>query len=181
MPPKPITRPQADTQQIVGELCSSCALCCNGVLFGDVELQASDNPKALQRAGLKLQRKGKKHCLTQPCSCLDERNLCGIYSARPARCRSFECLLLKRVLENELDLAEAKKATRDARNQTEKVIGLLRELGQREEHLPLSRRYARLMAEPIDLTADERIVELRGELMLAVARLSKILGQYFLG
>jgi hypothetical protein len=47
--------------------------------------------------------------------------------------------------------------------------------------LPLSRRYARLMAEPIDLAGDERIVELRSQLLLAVARLSKILGQYFLG
>jgi len=178
---KSVTKSPVDAQRIISELCSSCALCCNGVLFGDVELQAGDNPKTLQRAGLKLQRKGKKHCLTQPCSCLDERNLCGIYSARPSRCRSFECLLLKRVLEGELDLAEAKNATRDARKQTEKVVSLLRELGQREEHLPLSRRYARLMAEPIDLTADERIVELRSELMLAVGRLSKILGQYFLG
>ena len=180
MSAKPGTQSSVEAQQIIDELCSSCALCCNGVLFGDVEVQASDNPKALQQAGLNLQRKGKKHCFTQPCSCLDDRNLCRIYSIRPARCRSFECLLLKRVLEGELDLAQAKKATRDARKQTQKVIGLLRELGQREEQLPLSRRYARLMAEPIDLTGDESIVELRGELMLAVARLSKILGQYFL-
>jgi uncharacterized protein len=178
---KPPTKPRAEAQRIIGELCSSCALCCNGVLFGDVELQASDDPKALQQAGLKLQRKGKEHCLNQPCSCLDARNLCRIYSARPVRCRTFECLLLKRVLDGELDLAEAKKATRDARKQTQKVVGLLRELGQREEHLPLSRRYARLMAEPIDLAGDERIVELRSQLLLAVARLSKILGQYFLG
>lgn len=181
MSTKPGTQAPAEAHRIIGELCSSCALCCNGVLFGDVELQAVDNPKALQQAGLKLQRKGKKHCLTQPCPCLDERNLCRIYSVRPARCSSFECLLLKRVLDGELDMVEAQKATRDARKQTQKVVSLLRELGQREEHLPLSRRYARLMSEPIDLAADESIVELRSELMLAVARLSKILGQYFLG
>jgi len=181
MTAKPITRPGAEAQQTIGELCSSCALCCNGVLFGDVELQAVDNTKALKQAGLNLERKGKKHCLSQPCSCLDERNACRIYSVRPARCSSFECLLLKRVLQGELDMAEAKKATRDARRQTAKVVDLLRELGQHEEHLPLGRRYARLMAEPIDLAADESIVKLRGELMVAVARLSKILGQYFLG
>ena len=31
----------------IDELCPSCGLCCNGVIFGDVELQAKDDAKHL--------------------------------------------------------------------------------------------------------------------------------------
>jgi hypothetical protein len=60
------------------------------------------------------------------------------------------------------------------------VRGLLRQLGQTEEPLPLNRRYAKVMANPIDLAGDERVIERRSELMLAVHRLVQALERDFL-
>ncbi|MEI2724527.1 MAG: hypothetical protein V9H26_13620 [Verrucomicrobiota bacterium] len=41
-------------------LCPACGLCCNGVLFGDVELQRGDDAKQLAELGVDLFRKGRK-------------------------------------------------------------------------------------------------------------------------
>jgi len=171
----------ADKQSgAVAELCPECGLCCNGVLFGDVELQPADDAKQLAAIGLRIEQKGKKLRFIQPCSCFDGR-LCSIYGERPARCRTFECRLLQRVQTNEVTSAAALKAIQAARRQVKVVRGLLRELGQNDEHLPLSRRYAKVVAEPIDLGGEEPIIELRSELMLAVHKLTKILERDFLG
>jgi hypothetical protein len=43
------------TDKIVRQLCLRCGICCNGVLFRDVELQAGDDPARLRGLGLDLQ------------------------------------------------------------------------------------------------------------------------------
>jgi hypothetical protein len=163
----------------VSTLCPACGLCCNGALFGDVELRPNDNPERLAALGMALEPKGQKIRFLQPCSCFDG-TLCGIYADRPSRCRSFECRLLQRTQAGTISTPAALKAIAAARRQVETVRRLLGELGQRDEHLPLSRRYAKVMAEPIDLAGDDRIIELRSQLMLAVHKLTKILERDFL-
>jgi len=163
----------------VAQLCPECALCCNGVLFGDVELQSKDDAEQLAASGLRIEQKGKKLRFLQPCSCLDG-TLCGIYADRPMRCRTFECRLLQKVQRKALTVAAALKSIHEARQQVKTVRRLLKELGQNDDHLPLSRRYAKVVAEPIDLGGDERMIELRSELMLAVHKLTKILQRDFL-
>ena len=80
----------------VSQLCPKCGLCCNGVLFADVELQKGDDAKRLAEIGLLLGKKGGQKAFTQPCGCFDG-TFCRIYDDRPKRCRTFECGLLKRV------------------------------------------------------------------------------------
>src|SRR5437764_15390956 len=80
----------------VSQLCPACGLCCNGVLFGDVELQPGDDKKKLSALGLVVERRGGKSRFPQPCSCFDGK-LCRIYENRPGRCRTFECRLLQQV------------------------------------------------------------------------------------
>jgi Fe-S-cluster containining protein len=159
-------------------LCPHCALCCNGVLFTDVRLQAGDNPARLKQLGVPLKEGVASARFPQPCSCLDG-NKCRIYPDRPSRCRTFECHLLMRAQRNEVSEASALKLIREARRRAEEVRRILRELGDRDEMLPLSRRYRRMMRRPIDL-ADESAGDLRGELMLAVARLAETLERDFL-
>src|SRR2546428_11746748 len=108
----------------VAQLCPECGLCCNGVLFGDVELQANDNATTLAARGLRIEQKGKKLRFLQPCSCLDG-TLCRIYADRPARCRTFECRLLQRVQAKAVTLPAALKAIGEARQQGKIVRGLL--------------------------------------------------------
>ena len=163
----------------VSTLCPTCALCCNGVLFADVRLQARDDALRLASLGMTLRRKGSVVRFAQPCSCLSGTR-CTIYDERPERCRTFECQLLKRALTGEVTERTALASIRKARAASENVRRILCELGDNDESVPLSRRYQRMMRQPIDLSADERLIDLRGELMMAVSELAAILEQDFL-
>ncbi len=163
----------------IEQLCPNCGLCCDSTLFADVELRAGDDAKRLKKLGLTLEKKGRgKLAFVQPCACFDGK-LCSIYHDRPKRCRTFECGLLKRVETNELAVNAALKKISTAKIQVEKVRGLLRSLGQRDEKMALTHRYAAAMSAPIDL-ADETNAERHGELMLAVNDLMTRLQRDFL-
>lgn len=162
----------------VSLLCPTCGLCCNGVLFGDVELQHGDDAKQLAGLGVDLFRKSRKTAFSQPCSCFDGR-LCGIYVSRPKQCRAFECGLLKRVNAGKLTVNAASKTIAQARRGAEAVLKLVRELGNTNEAKPLNQRYAEVAAQPIDMSASEAKVERRGELMMAVAKLGQFLERNF--
>ena len=164
---------------VIGQLCPSCGLCCNGVLFGDVELQRGDDAKQLAAAGIMLVPKGRKQIFNQPCACL-AGGLCRIYAERPARCRAFDCRALQRVQRGKITLAAARQAVAEATRCSNEVLRLVRALGNPDESKPLSRRYATVMAQPMDLAGDEAQLELRAELMLAVGRLVEILEREFL-
>jgi uncharacterized protein len=163
----------------VSQLCPNCGLCCNGVLFGDVELRTGDDATRLAELELPLAKKGSKLAFTQPCSCFDGK-LCTIYADRPKRCRTFECGLLKGVEMNEMTAEEALKKISTAKIQVGKVRGLLRQLGQKDESVAMTKRYTAVMSRPIDLSDHETDSERRGELMLAVDELMRQLQQDFL-
>ena len=161
-------------------LCPQCALCCNGVLFADVRLQPADQPARLTRLGVTLKSRGAITRLPQPCTCL-EGNFCRIYADRPTRCRTFECRLLQSAQTGETTERAALKTIQAGRAAAEEVRRILRELGDTDESVPLSRRYQRQMREPMDLAGEERLIDLRGELMMAVSRLVGLLERDFLG
>lgn len=163
----------------IDQLCPACGLCCNGVLFGDVELQRGDDAKKLAALGVKLFTKGRKKVFNQPCACLAD-GLCTLYADRPTRCRSFDCRALQRVQQGQLTVAAARKAIALATRQAAEVRRLVRALGDANETQPLNRRYAAIMAQPMDLAGDEAQLELRGELMMAVGRLVEVLERDFL-
>jgi len=160
-------------------LCPNCGLCCNGVLFADVEMQKSDNAGRLIDLGMSLKKKGMKRAFVQPCRCFDGK-LCQIYADRPKRCATFECGLLKRVQSGEMQATAALKRIAAAKKLVEKVRRLLRRLGDNDEQLALIKRYSRMMSNPIDLAADEDIGKARGELMMAVNDLMHVLQREFL-
>jgi len=163
----------------IDQLCPNCGLCCDSTLFADVELRASDRPARLSRLGLTLLKKTKyTSAFAQPCACFDGK-LCGIYADRPKRCQLFECGLLKRVESREMTAGAALKKITEARRLAERVRELLRSLGQRDEHMALTHRYAAAMSAPMDL-ADAAGTERYGELMLAVNDLMTRLQRDFL-
>lgn len=167
----------------IEQLCPNCGLCCDSTLFADVELRTGDNPKRLKRLGLTLEKKGKtkgktKLAFAQPCACFDGK-LCKIYHDRPKRCRLFECGLLKRVEAGEITAKAALNKISDAKQRAGQVHELLRLLGQRDERVPMTHRYAAAMNAPVDLTDDQN-TERHGELMLAVNDLMTMLQRDFL-
>jgi hypothetical protein len=143
-----------------------------------VELRAGDDAGRLATLGLTLTKKGSRKAFAQPCACFDGK-LCGIYADRPKRCRTFECGLLKRVQADELDTNLALKKIAEAKKRAEKVRGLLRSLGQRDERMALTHRYTEVMRAPVDLSGDDE-AEKRGELMMAVNDLMQLLQKDFL-
>jgi hypothetical protein len=165
--------------EAVAKLCPACGLCCNGVLFGDVELQRGDDAKQLTKTGVELFRKGRKTAFMQPCDCL-VKGLCSIYAHRPKRCAAFDCGLLKRVQREELSAVAALKKIAEAKRRAAEVLKLVRQLGNKDESLPLNQRYSAVIAQPIDMSADEAEIERRGELMMAVSKLTDVLGRDFL-
>ncbi len=163
----------------IEQLCPNCGLCCDSTLFADVELQKRDDAKRLAKLGLTLEKKGRsKLAFAQPCACFDGK-ICQIYHDRPQRCRAFDCGLLKRVNDGRMTAAAALKKISDTKHRAEKVRGLLRSLGQRDEQMPLTHRYAEAMSAPMDLS-DEVNADAHGELMLAVNDLMNRLQRDFL-
>ena len=102
------------------------------------------------------------------------------FIARPVRCRTFECGLLKRVQAGEMEAGAALGKIAEAKRLAEKARQLLRRLGDRNETLALTHRYAGVMRKPIDLSGPEKLAERRGELMLAVGDLMSVLQRDFL-
>jgi Fe-S-cluster containining protein len=169
----------ATTSAGIEELCPNCGLCCDSTLFADVELRAGDDAKRLTQLGLTIEKKKwTKLAFAQPCACFDGK-FCKIYAGRPKRCRLFECGLLKRVAAGEMTAAAALKKISEAKRRAEKIRELLCSLGQRDERMALTHRYAAAMSAPINL-ADEAGAERHGELMLAVNDLMQLLETHFL-
>jgi uncharacterized protein len=171
--------PKQGNNAVVDQLCPTCGLCCNGVLFGDVELQAEDDHKGLAALGLRLHRKRKTLFLSQPCSCFDGK-LCRIYTDRPVRCRKFNCRLVQDVQKGDRAVTDALTSIERARRHVKLVRALLESLGERDDTLPLSRRCAKIISQPIDLTVNQEQIELRAQLMRAIHKLTFELERNFL-
>lgn len=159
-------------------LCPYCGFCCNGVLFGDVRLRPVDSPERLSQLGLELHGRPGRQRFLQPCSCFDGR-LCRIYTERPERCRTFVCALLQRLQEGRLALSTARRIVRHARQQWDRVRKALKAAGDPAPQLPLHRRVARALAEPLDLS-NPHASATRRRLLLAAERLARTLERYFL-
>ena len=164
-------------------LCLECGLCCNGVIFANGQLQPEDDAEHLSSLGLKFVPNRKSAIanrkFVQPCAAFDGCR-CKIYSERPRYCREFECLLLKNVKAGRVESAEALRVIRTARQRVEKVKRLLRELGNPEEDVALSKRFRkvkrRLESSPLN---DDDVAEKFGELTLAVHDLNVLLSEAF--
>ena len=163
----------------ISQLCPKCGLCCNGVLFADVELRKGDDVQRLAELGLPLEKKGGQQAFAQPCGCFDGK-LCRIYAERPVRCRTFECGLLKRIQAGELDADAALKTIAQAKRQVEKVCKHLRGTGSDDERFALSQRYERSMSEPVDLSGGKASAGLPGKLMTTYRDLMQTLQRDFL-
>ncbi len=165
------------------DLCLACGLCCNGVLFKDVELQPTDDADKLAALGLPLKspRRGSSEPAKapQPCAALCADNRCRIYADRPRRCQQFECSLFKSVADGGTDFDNALKTIRTTQQRAEKVRRLLRDLGDKDEHLALSLRFQRTRRKVEKNGFDDASAETFGELTLAVHALNMMLSSKF--
>lgn len=167
-------------ESLVEHLCTTCGLCCNGVLFRNVRLRQADDPKRLRRLGLTMETKGTLSCLLQPCSAFDGSH-CSLYVDRPSRCREFECHLLRRAADGAINLPTARRLIHRAQKLATKIQNDLEALGNRDTSRPLLERYAAVMASPIDLQAGPTPSRLRGRLLTRVDTFMRFAQTEFLG
>ena len=165
------------TAQAVAQLCPQCAMCCNGVLFKDVELQPGDSATILRTIGLPVSKSGVQK-FPQPCAALEGCS-CRIYAARPVRCREFECALLKSVAAGKTEVPAALRGIREAQKRTEKVRQLLRASGDVDESLALSLRFKRTQRRLESTSFPDAAADTFGELTLAVHDLNLLLREKF--
>jgi uncharacterized protein len=170
-----------DFMNAIDSLCTNCGLCCDGSLFADVELQSGDDSERLARLGLVLTKKGRrKLAFVQPCACFDGK-YCKIYGQRPRQCRLFECGVLKKVRAGKMSSNAALKIISEAKTLANRVRDHLSVLGQRPDHLPMTRCYSEAMTAPIDLSRDRNAAgEGHGQLMQAFGDLMELFEREFL-
>jgi Fe-S-cluster containining protein len=163
-------------------LCLECGLCCNGVIFADVELQPLEvqNLKSKVQSLATRSKNGQSPVvkLPQPCAAFDGCR-CRIYAERPTYCRQFECLLLKNVNAGRLERAAASRFIRTARERAEKVRALLRELGDSDEGIALSLRFQRAAKRYEQAPLTDGKAETYADLTLAVHDLNMLLSEAF--
>jgi Fe-S-cluster containining protein len=175
----------------MGNICLSCGLCCNGVIFGDVKLLPGEDAAGLLALGMPLSPAGRAKNLkrtkgsangpwqfAQPCAALDGCR-CTIYSSRPKYCRQFECALLKNVLVGSVAEQDALKLIRVTRGQAELVRRLLRSLGDNEDTLALGARFRRMAKQFEKKASNAKLTEIYGRLTLAFHELNVTLQNSF--
>ncbi len=166
------------------ELCLECGLCCNGVIFADVQLEEGDDAEKLRSLGLALATRNAKsetRKFPQPCAAF-VNGKCGIYAERPKYCRKFECALLKNVKIGRLDVVTARRIIRETLRQVQKVRQLLHDLGDNDQSLPLSKCFRRVNRELEKSVSDNETAHLFGKLTLAVHELNvRLSGTFYPG
>jgi Fe-S-cluster containining protein len=160
-------------------LCVKCGLCCNGVIFADVKLQAHDSAQRLRELGLALTNSGRHELkFAQPCVAF-ENCRCRIYGERPRYCREFECILLKNVISGRVNYEAGLRMIQNAKEKVETVLGLLRALGDRDEQVALAARFRKMTKKFESEPLEEETADLYGRLTLAVHDLNCLLSEAF--
>lgn len=183
------------TDQAIDQLCLQCGLCCNGVLFRDVELQPGDDALRLKQLGMPVRTAATRNKkpetpsskFNQPCTALGADCRCRIYADRPSRCRSFECALLLKVIAGEAEVEPALKLIRSTRRKADKVLKLMRDIGDTNEAVSLSVRFRKLrqkfdtgdIEDWLAEKSEDELFDLYGQLTLAVHDLNCVLAEKF--
>lgn len=128
---------------LTSTLCTQCGLCCDGTLFGDVELAGRREAVRLEALGLDVDSDDADvELLALPCAGL-RGTRCGVYAHRPQCCRTFECRLLQQAQRGEVTAADALSRIAMAKAQVARVRTLLAGLEARGgASLPLTERVA---------------------------------------
>jgi hypothetical protein len=90
--------------EAVSRLCQACGFCCDGTLFDGIPL-TEDDVVLVTRVRLPISRDGGRPTLRSPCPA--HLGACTVYESRPSTCRAYQCQLVNRLEEGDLDLAGA--------------------------------------------------------------------------
>jgi len=109
----------------VTELCKACGLCCSGHLFSWVRLKAIELTP-LEKLGMKVIRNDpRQRGFLQPCPMWN--GICKIYDSPhyPSGCRSYNCKLLRELLDESVELDQALRVVKQAKAKIRSVEKIL--------------------------------------------------------
>lgn len=101
------------TTSLASSLCLDCGLCCNGTIYGFIELEGDDRA-CLTGSDARVEEHSKGARLLFPCALLDGA-ACTIYRNRPSVCRDFSCTVLNQVAAGDIDETEARRRIAEAK------------------------------------------------------------------
>jgi hypothetical protein len=90
--------------EAASRLCQACGFCCDGTLFDGIFLTASD-ALSVERVRLPIVQDEERLSLQLPCPA--HLGACTVYDDRPSTCRTYQCLLVDRLEQGDLDLESA--------------------------------------------------------------------------
>lgn len=169
---------QSETATSAYRLCKACGMCCNGVLFQEVNLSTTDSPKDLKAVGLKLKTKRGQCSFQQPCTAF-RNSACAIYQKRPQRCQLFNCRQLIDVSSGKQTEELALKKISEAHRLSSRVKELLWKSGSTNLKRSLLTRYETVMAQPVESLTDGVMRQCRLELVAAMRDLESHLSRDF--
>ena len=152
-------------------LCAACGMCCNGVLFHSVLLQAGESARAFSALGLKTKRQKGRDFFRQPCPA-HHGCRCAIYGRRPKRCRLFNCRQILRVATDKAAEARAMEKIDEAGKLVGRVNALIGRVAETNPNRSLAQRCANA------LTTSDR-TPLHDELESAMRKLEALLETEF--
>ncbi len=159
-------------------ICVGCGMCCDGTMYRTVEVGEGDQRDLLETAGLAFTIKDDAACFQQPCPAFGGGR-CSIYEGRPAVCRDYRCLLLRRLEAGEVPHDEASALIAQTTVLRDRVRSGLTAYVDTQELLSLDGIY-RLMLAKFDAQPDPAAARRdRGELLLEVVALRVLLAREF--
>jgi Fe-S-cluster containining protein len=154
-------------------------MCCDGTMYRTVEVGEDDQLDALQSAGFVfLDRPDDTTAFHQPC-CAFGAGRCAVYDGRPAVCRNYRCLLLRRYEAGEATLEEAQALIAKTTALRDRVRSGLTAYVRPETSESLDGIY-RLMLAKFDAEPEPAAARREhGELLLTVVALRVVLAREF--
>lgn len=159
-------------------ICVGCGMCCDGTMYKTVDVGDGDQRDLLLTAGLVFTLKDKATLFTQPCPAFGG-GCCAIYEGRPAVCRNYRCLLLRRYDAAEVSHADAAARIAKTAAQRDRVRSSLAAYLGTPDLLSLDGMYLLMLAK-LDAQPDPAIARREhAELLLEVVALRVLLAREF--
>ena len=147
-------------------------------MYRTVEVGGDDRLELLETAGLVLSTRDDRTAFRQPCGAFDGCG-CSVYASRPAVCREYRCLLLRRFEAGEVSDGDARSLISRTIALRDRVRPALTALVAPEALEPLSGLY-RLMTAKLDAAPEPATARREhADLLLDVAALRVLLSREF--
>lgn len=154
-----------------GGLCTSCGICCSGILFDTAPVEESERER-LTAHGLKIYEEDGEQRFSLPC--VRFSGCCTIYEDRPGICQRYRCKLLRNFEAGEIPLDECLGRVAEAK----RLIAQLPDSLRWQDH-SVGHQWVKQFREWKAKKPAERAEEVGGGFLLQLIILNRFLDEHF--